>query len=235
MLKVTGGCWPRNVPIPCAASGDVFTSRMVRKWRVFPYGRNIATVVSAVMDKDRQGAAQKRQAAIRIVDARPKRQKRGSATDVAPGGGKPPLAAKSGVPASGKAPEAAAGAGGSKPAKAVSPLSRVAEAAKAARALPPAGKRVADFATDICVDDYLGGKSLAFFFKFRWCIAGSDEGQLATVAPDAAVATAAMVPKARGEALGAGGEAAALAVVRDEADAAIRRLKEVSEALSQVC
>ena len=59
MLKVTGGCWPRNVPIPRAASGDVFTSRMVRKWRVFPYGRNIAAVVSAVMDKDRQGAAQK--------------------------------------------------------------------------------------------------------------------------------------------------------------------------------
>jgi hypothetical protein len=26
---------------------------MVRKWRVFPYGRNIAAVVSAVMDKDR--------------------------------------------------------------------------------------------------------------------------------------------------------------------------------------
>jgi hypothetical protein len=79
---------------------------------------------------------------------------------------------------------------------------------------------------------------LSLFFlkkKFRWCIAGSDEGQLATVAPDAAVATAATVPKARGEALGSGGEAAALAVVRDEADAAVRRLKEVSEALSQVC
>jgi hypothetical protein len=43
------------------------------------------------------------------------------------------------------------------------PLSRVAEAAKAARALSSAGKRVADFATDICVEDYLGGKSLAFF------------------------------------------------------------------------
>jgi hypothetical protein len=43
------------------------------------------------------------------------------------------------------------------------------------------------------------------------------------------------VPKARGEALGSGGEAAVLAVVRDEADATVRRLKEVSEALSQVC
>jgi hypothetical protein len=28
------------------------------------------------------------------------------------------------------------------------------------------GKRVADFATDISVDDYLGGKSLVSFFSF---------------------------------------------------------------------
>jgi hypothetical protein len=62
MLRVTGGCWPRNVPIPRAAGEDFLTSRMVREWRVFPYGRNIVAVVSAVMDKDRQGAAQKRQA-----------------------------------------------------------------------------------------------------------------------------------------------------------------------------
>jgi hypothetical protein len=46
----------------------------------------------------------------------------------------------------------------------VVPLSsRVSEAAKAARELQSAGKRVADFATDINVDDYLGGKSLAFY------------------------------------------------------------------------
>jgi hypothetical protein len=75
MLRVTGGCWPRNVPIPRAAGKDFFTSGMVREWRVFPYGRNIAAVVSAVMDKDRQGAAQKRQAAVRLVEARPKRQR----------------------------------------------------------------------------------------------------------------------------------------------------------------
>jgi hypothetical protein len=160
MLRVTGGCWPRNVPIPRAAGEDFFTSRMVREWRVFPYGRNIAAVVSAVMDKDRQGAAQKRQAAVRLVEARPKRQ-RGAAKAAAPSGGKPPLAAKSGVPASSKAPEATAGAGGSKSAKAVPPFSRVPEVAKAARALPSSGKRVADFATDISVDDYLGGKPLA--------------------------------------------------------------------------
>jgi hypothetical protein len=105
MLRVTGGCWPRNVPIPRAAGEDFFTSRMVREWRVFPYGRNIAAVVSAVMDKDRQGAPQKRQAVVRLVEARSKRQ-RGAAKAAAPGGGKPPLAAKSGVPASSKAPEA---------------------------------------------------------------------------------------------------------------------------------
>jgi hypothetical protein len=103
MLRVTGGCWPRNVLIPRVAAEDFFTSRMVREWRVFPYGRNIAAVVSAEMDKDRQGAAQKRQAVVRLVEARLKRQ-RGAAK--APGGGKPPLAAKSGVPASSKAPEA---------------------------------------------------------------------------------------------------------------------------------
>jgi hypothetical protein len=115
------------------------------------------------MDKDRQGAAQKRQAVVRLVEARPKRQ-RGSAKAAAPGGGKPPLAAKSGAPTSSKAPEATAGAGGSRSTKAVPPPSRVPEVAKAARALPSAGKRVADFATDISVEDYLGGKSLAPLF-----------------------------------------------------------------------
>jgi hypothetical protein len=98
---------------------------------VFPYGRNIAAVVSAVMDKDRQGAAQKRQAVVRLHEARPKRQ-RGAAKAAAPGGGKPPLAAMSGVPASSKAPEAATGAGGSKSTRVVSPSSRVLEVAKAA-------------------------------------------------------------------------------------------------------
>jgi hypothetical protein len=48
----------------------------------------------------------------------------------------------------------AAGAGGAK--------STSAEAAKA-RELPPPGKRIADFSTDISVDDYLTGKSLAHF------------------------------------------------------------------------
>jgi hypothetical protein len=163
MLRVTGGWWPRNVPIPRAAGEDFFTSRMVREWKVFPYGQNIAAVVSAVMDKDRQGAAQKRQAVVRLHEARPKRQ-RGAAKATAPGGGQPPLAAKSAVPASSRAPKAAAASGGSKSAKAAPASSRVLEAAKAVRGLPPPGKCVADFATDISVEDYLVGKSLARFF-----------------------------------------------------------------------
>jgi hypothetical protein len=165
MLRVTGGWWPKNVPIPRAAGEDFFTSRMVRDWRVFPYGRNIAAVVSVVMDKDRQGAAQKRQAVVRLHEARPKRP-RGVAKAAAPGGSQPPLAAKSTAPASSRAPEAAkaAAAGGSKSVKAAPASSRVPDAAKAVRELPPPGKRVADFATDISVEDYLVGKPLARFF-----------------------------------------------------------------------
>jgi hypothetical protein len=129
---------------------------MVRDWRVFPYGRNIAAVVSAVMDKDHQGAAQKRQAVVRLHEVRPKRP-RGTAKAAAPGGGQPTLAAKLAAPGSIRVPEAvkAAAAGGTK--------SVPAGAAKA-RELPLPGKHVADFAIDISVDDYFVGKSLARFF-----------------------------------------------------------------------
>jgi hypothetical protein len=85
MLEVTGGRWPKNVPIPRAAGEDFFTSRMARDLRVFPYGRNIAAVVSAAMNKDRQEAAQKRRAVVRLPEARPKRA-RGSAKAAVPGG-----------------------------------------------------------------------------------------------------------------------------------------------------
>jgi hypothetical protein len=57
MLEVTEGRWPKNVPIPRAAGEDFFTSRMVRDLKVFPYGWNIAAVLSAVMERDRQDAA----------------------------------------------------------------------------------------------------------------------------------------------------------------------------------
>jgi hypothetical protein len=85
MLEVTGGRWPKNVPIPRAAGEDAFTSRMARDLRVFPYGRNIAAVVSAVMNKDRQEAAQKRRSVTRLLEVRPKRA-RGTVKATAPGG-----------------------------------------------------------------------------------------------------------------------------------------------------
>jgi hypothetical protein len=155
MLRVTGGCWPRNVPIPRAAGEDFFTSCMVREWRVFPYGRNIAAVVSAVMDKDRQGAAQKRQAAVRLV--KPGRRGSGGLRRL-----RPPAEAgrrwrrSRALPHLARRRRLEIGEGGAA-------VQRSAEVAKAARALPLSGKRVADFATDISVDDYLGGKSLALF------------------------------------------------------------------------
>jgi hypothetical protein len=70
MLEVTGGRWPKNLPIPWAEGEDMSTSRIARGLRIFPYGRNIAAVVSAVMNKDRQDAAQKRRAVIRLPDPR---------------------------------------------------------------------------------------------------------------------------------------------------------------------
>jgi hypothetical protein len=155
MLEVTGGRWPKNVPIPRAAGEDFFTSRMVRDLRVFPYGQNIAAVVSAMMNKDRQEAAQKRRAVIRLLEARPKRA-RGTVKATVPGGSQPTLAAKSAAPRSGKVPESmkAAGTGRTKSAP---------DGAAKVRELPSLGKRVADFGTNISVDDYLVGK---FFFDW---------------------------------------------------------------------
>jgi hypothetical protein len=68
MLKVTGGRWPRNIPIPPTAGEDIFTSRLAREMKIFPYGQNIVAVVSAVMDKDRQDVARKRRAFTRVGD-----------------------------------------------------------------------------------------------------------------------------------------------------------------------
>ena len=101
------------------------------------------------MDKDRQEAAQKRRAVIRLPEARPKRA-RGTAKAAAPDGSQPTLAAKSAAPGSSKVPDVvkAAGAGGAKSASA---------GAAKARELPSPGKRVADFSTNISVDDYLVG------------------------------------------------------------------------------
>jgi hypothetical protein len=118
MLEVTGGRWPKNVSIPRAAGEDFFTSRMARDLKVFPYGRNIASVVSAVMEKDRQDTTQKRRAVVRIGDPlREAKKARGSAKAAALGSRKPVPAAKLAAPGHNKASASAkaAASGTSKP------------------------------------------------------------------------------------------------------------------------
>jgi hypothetical protein len=116
------------------------TSRIARGLRIFPYGWNIAAVVSAVMTKDRQDAAQKRRAVIRMADPRCEVKRAwGSAKAVkpaAPGSNKSSAGAKT------------ATAGGTK--------SPPVEAAKG-RELPSPEKCVTDFGTNISVEDYFVG------------------------------------------------------------------------------
>jgi hypothetical protein len=155
MLEVTGGRWPKNVPIPRAAGEDFFTSRMARDLKVFPYGHNIAAVVSAVMNKDRQDVAQKRRAVVRLADPmRETKRARGSVkTAAASGSSKPVPAAKPVVPGPSKASASAktAASGRTKPPPG--------EPVKG-QELPSPGRRVADFDTNISVEDYFVGKFL---------------------------------------------------------------------------
>jgi hypothetical protein len=116
MLEVTGGRWPKNVPIPRAAREDLFLSRMARDLKVFPYGRNIAAVVSVVMNKDRQDAVQKRGAVVQMVDPRCEAKRaRGSAKAAAPGSSHPMSAAKPTALGSSKALASAKTAASAKP------------------------------------------------------------------------------------------------------------------------
>jgi hypothetical protein len=165
MLNVTGGRWPRDVLIPRAAGEDIFMSRMARELKIFPYGRNIDVVVSAVMEKDRQDAAQKRREVTRVGDPFRKAKKaRGGTKSAAPGSGKPPPTTKPPAPGTSKSStsaRAAASGAGKLPS---------AEPAKEQRPPSPArtdmaATHVADFDTDICVGDYLVGK---FFSMTRF-------------------------------------------------------------------
>jgi hypothetical protein len=152
MLEVTGGRWPKNVPIPRAAGEDFYTSRMARDLKVFPYGRNIAAVVSAVMNKDRQDAVQKRRAVVRMADPmREAKRAWGSAKAAASGSSKPVPAAKAAAPgpsmASANAKTAASGGGKPPPGGPTK-----------GQELPSPGRCVADFGTNISVEDYFVGK-----------------------------------------------------------------------------
>jgi hypothetical protein len=158
MLKVTGCRWPKNVLISRAAGDDFFTSRMARDLKIFPYERNISAVVSAVMEKDRQDAAQKRRAVVRLADPfREVKKARAAAKSAAPDSSKPLPAAKptAGGPSKELAGAKATASSAGKPPSGGS--------AKGRRLPSPArtdgvAARVADFDTDICVGDYLLGK-----------------------------------------------------------------------------
>jgi hypothetical protein len=152
MLEVTRGRWQNNVPIPRTAGEDFFLSHMAHDLKVFLYVRNIAAVVSVVMNKDRKDATQKRWAVVRIVDPRREAKRAwGSAKAAASGSGQPMPAAKPAAPGLSKALASvkAAASGGTKPPPGGSVKGWE---------LPSPGRRVADFGTNITVEDYFVGK-----------------------------------------------------------------------------
>jgi hypothetical protein len=238
MLEVTGGRWPKNVPIPRAAGEDLFMSRIARDLKVFPYGRNIAAVVSTVMEKDHQDAAQKHRVVVRIADPmREAKKARGSANAAAAGGSKPVPAAKPAAPGHGKASAStkAVAPGGSKP-----PPGGV---VKGQRPLLPA-RRIADFGTDISVDDYLVGKLKLLIFLIdkvfnQYHGAGSGEGQLAVVPPPVVTTSPTAVVGAKGAVRDpwatfcGSGEILPAAAAKDVAGSMSQRLREASQQLSQ--
>jgi hypothetical protein len=163
MLEVTGGRWPRNVLIPRAAGEDMFTSRLGREMKIFPYGRNIAAVVSVVMDKDRQDAARKLRAFTRVRDpSREVKRVWGGTKSTAPGSSKPPPVAKAAIPGPSKSllgTRVVASCSGKPPS---------AEPTRERR--PPSPVRTdeaaaggADLDMDICVDDYCMGGVMMFY------------------------------------------------------------------------
>jgi hypothetical protein len=162
MLEVTEGRWPRNIPIPRAAGEDIFTSRLAHEMKIFPYGQNIAAVVSTVMDKDRQDAARKRRAFTRVGDpSRKVKRARGGTKSTTLGSSKPPLAAKPAVPGPSKSSSGAraVASGSGKPPSAEPTRER----------RPPSPVRIDEAATsganlnmDICVDDYRMGGVMMF-------------------------------------------------------------------------
>jgi hypothetical protein len=162
MLKVTGGQWSRNVPIPRVAGEDMFTSRLDREMKIFPYGHNITAVVSAVMDKDRQDVTRKHRAFTRVGDPSHEVQRaQGSTKSAALDSSIPPPAVKPAVPGPSKSSSGvrAVASGSSKPPSAEPTRERG----------PPSPLRTnetatggADLAMDICVDDYRVGGVMMF-------------------------------------------------------------------------
>jgi hypothetical protein len=131
---------------------------MARDLKIFPYGQNIAAVVSAVMEKDRQDAAQKRRAIVRIRDPfREVKKARGGTKSAAPGSSKPLPVAKPAAPGPSKAlagEKAVASSVGKPPSGGPAKGRRLPSPARTDEAVTC----VADFDTDICVGDYFVGK-----------------------------------------------------------------------------
>jgi hypothetical protein len=152
------GSMAKECSDPRAAGEDFFTSRMARDLKSFPYRRNIAVVVSAVMEKDRQDTAQKRWVVVRIGDPfREAKKARGGTKFTSPGSSKPAPTAKPAAPGPSKASagvKAAASGAGKPPSGGPAKGRRLPSPART----DDAAARIADFDTDICVGDYFVGK-----------------------------------------------------------------------------
>jgi hypothetical protein len=149
--------------------------------KIFPYGQNIAAVVSVVMDKDRQDAARKRRAFTRVGDPSHEVKKaRGGVKSTAPGSSKPPSAAKLAVPRPSKSSVGTrvVASGTGKPPSAEPMKERRPPSLVRADEVAAGG---ADFDTDICMEDYLVGEFFLGLGPEQGCGAGSNGGQLAVV------------------------------------------------------
>jgi hypothetical protein len=163
---------------------------------------------------------------------------RGSAKAAAAGGSKPVLAAKPAAPGTARRQRV----------RRLSPLAGASHppggVVKGQRPLSPA-RRIADFGTDISVDDYLVGKlKLLLIFLIdkvfnQYHGAGLGEGQLAVVPPPVVTTSPTAVVGAKGAARDpwatfcASGEILSAAAAKDVAGSMSQRLREASQQLSQ--
>jgi hypothetical protein len=212
--------------------------------------------VSAVMDKDRKDAVQKRRAFTRVGDPnRVVKRARGGAKSTAPGSSKPLPATKAAIPGPSKSSSGArvAASGSGKPTSAEPTRER----------RPPSPVRTdeaaaggADLGMDICVEDYyvggvmmfdahtgrglVGEFSLSLFFELvlnKICGAGSDAGQLAVVPAPVAATQVALAAEAKGTSQDswskfcANGMISSAAAAKDVAGSVSQQLKHASQQL----
>jgi hypothetical protein len=200
------------------------TSRIACGLRIFPYGRNIVAVVSAVMNKDRQDAAQKRRASSGSPILGVKRRECGGVQRLLP----PAVASRCWLqnrprPDLARCRRARRQSLPAEPSLPRAELRRSGSCLRRGDALPTSARILAW--TTI---------SLVSSFFYRWCVAGSGEGQMVVVPPAVATTASPAVVGVKGDAFCASGEISSAAAVKDEAGAVSRRLREASQQLSQV-